>query len=257
MVVGYLLSQPKQHMKKEFLMRKVRPQDVLADFIAQVDSALSHYERILVALKGTQNEQLDITIMSRNLFYSVFVDFECFVSDLFVSYLNRDFSQYQATFEGVVKKAAKSSKVSPWLISRIAFDIPTHLKLEELADAIDPLGWNLTFKDSAQMKQKATDWLVDPYRTKIQALNDEDANLIDTARSIRNWIAHQSTGSGIIMNDMLKDIDQGAGTPNNELGRGVKDITNIGFFLKSQNNGERRVQAYSRRLKEAARNLTV
>ena len=107
------------------------------------------------------------------------------------------------------------------------------------------------------MKQKATDWLVDPYRTKIQALNDEDANLIDTARSIRNWIAHQSTGSGIIMNDMLKDIDQGAGTPNNELGRGVKDITNIGFFLKSQNNGERRVQAYSRRLKEAARNLTV
>ncbi|HGN2133839.1 TPA: hypothetical protein ACKRYH_003852 [Pseudomonas aeruginosa] len=107
------------------------------------------------------------------------------------------------------------------------------------------------------MKQKAKDWLVDPYRAKIQALNDEDANLIDTARSIRNWIAHQSTGSGIIMNDMLKDIDQGPGTANNELGRGVKDITNIGFFLKSQNNGERRVHAYSRRLKEAARNLTV
>lgn len=64
-------------MKKEFLMRKVRPQDVLADFIAQVDSALSHYERILVALKGTQNEQLDITIMSRNLFYPAAAKTEC------------------------------------------------------------------------------------------------------------------------------------------------------------------------------------
>lgn len=238
-------------------MRKVRPQDVLADFISEVDKALSHYERILVALKGSQNEQLDITIMSRNLFHSVFVDFECFVSDLFVSYLNRDFSQYQATFEGVVKKAAKGSKVSPWLISRISFDSPKHMKLEELADAIDPLGWNLTFKDCDQMKLRAKDWLVDPYRAKVESLNDENSNLIDTARSIRNWIAHQSTGSGIIMNDMLKDIDQGPGTSNHELGRGVKEISNIGFFLKSQNNGERRVQAYSRRLKEAARNLTV
>ncbi|VXB17165.1 hypothetical protein [Pseudomonas sp. 8O] len=238
-------------------MRKVRPPDVLASFITQVDEYLSHYERIIAALKGTQNEKLDITLMSRNLFHSVFVDFECFVSDLFISYLNRDFSQYQDTFEGVVKKAAKSSKVSPWLISRITFDIPTHLKLEELADAIDPLGWNLTFKDTGQMKQKAMDWLADPYKTKIQALNDEDANLIDTARSIRNWIAHQSIGSGIIMNDMLKNIDQGPGTSNHELGRGIKEITNIGFFLKSQNNGERRVQAYARRLKETARNLTV
>ncbi|HKR39428.1 MAG TPA: hypothetical protein VJU59_07040, partial [Paraburkholderia sp.] len=59
---------------------------------------------------------------------------------------------------------------------------------------------------------------------------------------LRQWLIngkiltyrHQSTGSGIIMNDMLKDIDRGPGTPNNELGSGVKDITNIGFFLKSQ-----------------------
>lgn len=238
-------------------MRKVRPQDVLTGFVREVDLSLAHYERMLVALKGTHREKLDISIMSKNIFHSIFVDFECFVSDLFISYLNRDFKQYQINFEESVKKLARGGKHSPWLISRITFDRPRHMTLDELADAIDPSGWNLTFKNCDLMRDKAKNWLVDPYKAQVLSLNDENANLIDAARSIRNWIAHQSVGSGMIMNDLLKDIDQGPGTPNHELGRGIREVTNIGAFLKCQLNGERRVQAYARRLKEAARQITT
>lgn len=237
-------------------MRKVRPQDVLAEFIQQADAALDHYDRVLSALSGTTNEKLDVSLMSKNLLHTVFVDFECFVSDLFISYLNRDFSQYQDTFETSVRASARD-KHSPWLAGRITFNRPAHVTLDELAEAIDPTGWNTTFKDSAVMKSKAQLWLADPYKSKVVDLDDEDARLIDTARALRNWIAHQSVGARRKMNDMLRDIEQGPGTPNHELGRGVREIINVGSFLKKMVGGERCVQVYVRRLKEAARNLTV
>jgi hypothetical protein len=131
------------------------------------------------------------------------------------------------------------------------------MTVDQIAEAIDPTGFNLTFTTSAVMKEKAKSWLAAPYKSKVLAINGEDERLVDTARSIRNWIAHQSTGSSIKMNGMLADIERGPGTDNHELGRGVREITNIGAFLKTQLNGERRVQAYARRLKEVAANLTV
>lgn len=237
-------------------MRKVRPQDVRDAFISQVDESLSHYERVIQALKGTPSVKLDTTLVSKSLLHTVFVDFECFVSDLFIAYLNRDFRQYQSTFENSVKQAA-AQKHSPWLSDRISFNHPAHIRLDELADAIDPTGWNLTFKSCSVMKEKARLWLADPYKARVLALNSEDERLVDTARSLRNWIAHQSDGSRDIMNKFLEDIERGPGTPNHELGRGVREIVNIGSFLKSNIGGETRAQIYARRLKDVARSLTL
>lgn len=237
-------------------MRKVRPQDVCTAFTGQVDGSLAHYTRVLSALNGTSNEKLDISVMSETLMHSVFVDFECFLSDLFVAYMNRDFTQYQATFEASVRSSA-AAKHSAWLSNRVTFNRPAHMTVDQLAEAIDPTGFNLSFSTSVALKDKARLWLADPYKTKVLSLGGEDERLVDTARAIRNWIAHQSKGSGTKMNAALADIEKGPGTPNHELGRGVREITSVGAFLKTQLNGERRVQAYARRLKEVAISLTV
>lgn len=237
-------------------MRKVRPQDVCSYFTGQVDAALAHYTRVLEALKGTGNEKLDISVMSATLLHSVFVDFECFLSDLFVAYMNRDFTQYQATFEASVRKSV-TDKHSAWLSSRVTFNRPAHMTVEQLAEAIDPTGFNLSFSTILAMKDKARVWLADPYKAKVLALDGEDERLVDTAKMIRNWIAHQSKGSGVKMNVALADIEKGPGTLNHELGRGVREITSVGAFLKTRIPAGRRVEVYARRLKEVAINLTV
>lgn len=236
-------------------MRKVRPQDVCDALTAQIDGSLSHYQRVVSALSGTSNEKLDISNMARMLMHSIFVDFECFLSDLFIAYLNRDFSQYHAKFVNSVRASA-ADKHSPWLSSKISFNLPTHMKLDDIADAIDPTGWNLTFKTSKIMKDKARDWLVDPYKTRVLGMNAEDEILVDTARAIRNWIAHQSDGAGDIMNDMLAKIEQ-SGARNTSLGRVGNKVTNVGSFLKSSINGVTRVELYGARLKEVAQSLTI
>ncbi|WP_337058251.1 hypothetical protein [Pseudomonas sp. USHLN015] len=237
-------------------MRKVKPQDVRDAFCEQVDSSLDHYQRVLTALRGTGSEKLDISLQSRTLIHSVFVDFECFISDLFISYLNRSFHTYQNAFETSVRSSA-AQKHSLWMSGRITFNRPPHMSLTDLEQAIDPDGWNLTFKSCAVMKEKAAAWLDPQHANRIVHMQGEDERLVDTMRGVRNWIAHQSIGAGKRMNDLLANIEQGPGTPNHELGRGVRKVTNIGAFLKSKIGAERRVEVYCRRLKDVAANITL
>ena len=236
-------------------MRKVRPQDVYEAFSDQIDASLSHYHRVVSSLKNTPKETLDTSNMARMVMHSMFVDYECFLSDLFIAYLNRDFSQYHSKLINSVRASA-ADKHSAWLSSRILFDLPTHMKLEDIADAIDPTGWNLTFKTSKVMMDKARDWLVDPYKSKVLSMNSEDEALVDTARAIRNRIAHQSEGAGRIMNYMLEKVEA-AGANNVGLGRIDNKVTNIGSFLKTTINGKTRVELYGKRLKDVANNLTI
>ncbi|MBA1189321.1 hypothetical protein G7Z99_09685 [Pseudomonas entomophila] len=238
-------------------MRKVNPQDVCTAFINQVDAALAHYERVILALQGSSNVKLDTSLMSKSLLHQVFVDFECFLSDLFIAYLNRDFTQFHTKFESEAKKAIKKDKHSQWLIDRVTFTRPSHLTLDELAEAIDPTGWNTTFKNCADMKDRARKWLVKAHADHINKLDVESERLIDTSRTIRNCIAHQSTGSKRIMNLALANIEQGPGTPNHELGRGVREVQDVGAYLKAQIEGGARAQVYARRLKEVAQLLIV
>lgn len=238
-------------------MRKVKPQDVCDAFTSQVDNALAHYERVITVLKGSSSVKLDTSLMSKSLLHQVFVDFECFLSDLFIAYLNRDFSQFQATFEDNAKKAVKGQKHSQWLIDRITFNRPAHVSLDELAEAVDPTGWNMTFKNCQVMKDRASKWLVKVHSDQINTLDAESERLIDTARAIRNWIAHQSAGSKKIMNDALANIEQGPGTPNHDLGRGVREISDVGAYLKAQIHGGARAQVYAQRLKQIAQLLVV
>lgn len=241
--------------QKDLTVRKVRPQDVRDEFINQVDLTLEHYQRVIIALSSTPNGKLDISILSTTVFHSIFVEFECFISDLFIAYLNSDFSQYQAFFENSVRQSV-SEKHSGWLSTKVNFAIPKHLKVEEIAGAIDPSGRNLAFKDCDAMKSKAQNWLAPEHRRAICSISSDDAAIIDTARSIRNWIAHQSKESGSLMNKRLATVEVGHAR-NANLGRGVKNVTNIGAFLKSSQAGLPRVVSYAARLKDAARILTI
>lgn len=187
--------------------------------------------------------------------HSIFVDFECFLSDLFIAYLNRDFSQYQSKFVNSVRASA-ADKHSPWLSSKISFNIPNHMKLDDIADAIDPTGFNLTFKTSKIMKDKAREWLAEPYKARILGMSPADELLVDTVRAIRNWIAHQSDGSGEIMNAMLVKLENSGGI-NTGLGRDGNKVTNVGSFLKSNIQGSPRVALYAGRLKQIAQSISV
>jgi hypothetical protein len=132
----------------------------------------------------------------------------------------------------------------------VSFSPLKHVAVSELEDIVDPTGKNLTFSDAAAIIGRANDWLIPAQRNRIRSLTPSDQDLIDTARAIRNFIAHGSTGSKKIMNDALATVDRHGRNPH--LDRGQNKVHDEGAYLKAVFNGHRRIATYTSRFKEIA-----
>lgn len=235
-------------------MRKVRPQDVRDDFNALVTERLEHFERVEASLGGTAHEKRDLSILAETTLHSCYVAFECFLSDLLLAYVNRDFSQYQANLATRIRSSVET-KFGIWAEGRVSFNAIKHIPIQQLEAMLDPDSYNLTFKDVATLKQKFHDWVATPHKNPVVRLNDPDTRLIDCTHAIRNFIAHRSTNAKDIMNAQLAGVSTGAACPNRDLPRGVRGITDIGSYLKTQVGGARRVKTYIQRLQGIAASL--
>ena len=235
-------------------MRKVRPQDVKSDFDALVDERLKHFRRIEAALRGTQHEKRDMSLLSETTLHSCYVAFECFISDLLLAYVNRDASKYQSNLESKINSSV-NAKFGSWAASRIQFSTVKHIKLSDLETLLDPDDYNVTFKDVAALKQRFHDWVAVPYKNAVVGISDSDERLIDLAHAIRNYIAHKSTASKDLMNARLANVSTGPGCPNLHLQRGPHQIHDVGAYLKSIAGGERRVIRLITRLRNIAANF--
>lgn len=235
-------------------MRKVDPAGVRADFDAFANERLAHFSRLEGALAKTSHEKRDLSILAETALHSTYVAFEVFVSDLLLAYINRNVSTYRASVQADIQKVVKP-KLGAGVAGRATFQLPKHINLHDLESTIDPTGWNLTFKSVAVMQTKFADWVDPALGGGVAALNGPDTRLIDAARSIRNFTAHNSAGSKTIMNDMLFNVSTGAACPNASLSRGVHEINDVGAYLKSVSNGKRRLVTYVERLQAIAATL--
>lgn len=207
-------------------MRKINPGAVRAEFQVGADGLLAFMDRACRALRGGPGEKQDISQLASMVFLSLYVSFERFLSDLFLAYLNRDFSRYQQDLEGRLLQSV-NDKLGPWAGSRSRFERVRHVKVDDLKNIVDPNGWNLTFKDAATIKAKADQWLSGAHRGRIHSLTIHDDRLIDTARAVRDFIAHQSPGAKRRMNDLLQTVAQGR--HNRHLDRAGNEVHNAGL----------------------------
>lgn len=230
-------------------MRKVDPQSVRDQFHAEADDLITFIQRIGKTLSGSAHSELDISRLASTTFLTLYVSFERFQSDLFLAYLNRDFSQFQAFKESSIRSSVRH-KFGSWLENRLKFARVAHIAIDELEGVVDPDGWNLTFRDVSEMKQRATNWLAGPHASRLNSLSAADDHLVDTAKSIRNFIAHESPSAKRKMNEKLASVNNAGG--NGGLVRGGQNVHKVGAYLKAVKSGDRRIKRYADRLKNIA-----
>jgi hypothetical protein len=233
-------------------MRKVDPADVRGAFVNESTELMTYMSRARHALEGDAHEKQDISRLASTTFLSMFVAFERFLSDLFLAYLNRDFSGYQADLQGRIEQSIRE-RFGDWASARNRLDPVKHVAVAQLEEIVDPSGFNLTFRDAAALKAKARQWLAPQYANRIVGLSAHDDRLIDTARALRDFIAHQSPGAKDVMNARLATITQG--NYNRYLGRGVHEVHSVGAYLKAVFDGSRRIGLYADRLRVIAQAL--
>ena len=234
-------------------MRKVKPADVKSSFNTLVTEKKSYFLRQVSSIKGTEHEMKDLSLLSEMMIHSLYVEFECFVSDLVLAYINRDPSAYQHDLFTRAKESVRS-KFDDWTTNRLIPKTEKHIKIDEIEQLIDPKNFNVTFKDVATLKSNANRWICPAHLAGIAAISAADARLIDTTHSIRDFIAHRSVHSKTNMNSMLRSVDAGNNCPNTGLGS-TQAIHNIGSFLKASVGNQRRVVRYADRLLSIAPTL--
>jgi len=222
-------------------MRKVDPNDVRTDFASTSQQVVDHFDRLAAVVAGTTREA-DISQLATQSFLALFVAFERFTSDLLFAYLNRDPSAYQAALSNRIKSSVKD-KHGAAASARVTVHTKKHLSLAELEDLVDPTGWNLTFNTVDKLKDYATANLAQAHRNRLNSINAHETRLIDTARTIRDFIAHQSDGSKKRMHDALATVETGA--HNRHLGRGGNKVQSIGACLKAAPAGQMRLHRYA------------
>jgi len=223
-------------------MRKVNPNGVRADFNENAAAIIQHFDRLDSAIARTDTREGDLSQLATQSFLALFVAFERFTSDLLLAYLNRDSSKCQSELAARVDQSTRA-KFGDGVGTRVVFQARQHLALSDLEAIVDPTGWNLTFNTVAKLKQYASDFLVPSFATRVNTISGPEARLIDTARAIRDFIAHQSSASKTHMNACLSSVE--AGTHNRYLGRAGNQVNSVGAYLKSVHAGRRRLHRYA------------
>ncbi len=217
-----------------------------------IRTLVTYFQRVSTQLAGSPHEMADVSRLAESTFLTCFVAFERFVNDLFLAYLNRDFSVYQQYVLNRAHKAVQKNS-GLWAANRTRWLWIDHVQLAEVEKAVVPGGRNVAFGTADDIKRKARLWLIPAHRSRILSLPSQATRLIDTAKGIRNFIAHQSAAAKKVMNDRLETVDRGG--RNRHLGRGANQIHQVGSYLKAVFGDKRRVVLYADRLKDIAQRM--
>lgn len=238
-------------------MRKKDPQTVRSEFKQELGWLSDHYDRMQSYVEaGDSKHRLgDRGQLACSTFIAAFTEFEGFLSNLFLAYLNKNFSVYRTWLEGRFDASVKE-KFGDGVLSRATLRLPEHVNVPGVREIVDADGWNLTFKNADAMIDRAGKWLATAHANRVRSLDAHDKRLFDTAIAIRNYIAHGSDNAHAVMNKKLATVDGGG--PNAGLGRADRQVNDAGKFLKKQVwscGGDRMCSLYLARLEAISQKL--
>lgn len=118
------------------------------------------------------------------------VGWETFLSDSFVAAINRA----PIPFVAAIRKQLEAQAPSTW-VPIVTFCFGEHPTVEQVVNALDARGRNVTFRDAADLRLRAASDLDAPYRGVVASLQSRYLRVIDAVKSIRDCLAHRSSAS--------------------------------------------------------------
>jgi hypothetical protein len=215
-------------------------------FIKRVESLVSHYNELKIAIHNKKNEASLQNELAVQLSISISVQWESFIHDLIVAYVLTDPSR---AFEWLENRARKSieDKFGPVTEKCFTFCQPTGLNKEKIQELLDPKGWNITAHNARELANRSSELLASRYAMRF-ALDADNSEFYDYVVALRNYLSHRSKGARTTFKNSVNGLSSVKNFP-------LK--TNIGktdFYLKSLATAKTisRVEYIANRLKEIA-----
>jgi hypothetical protein len=233
-------------------MRKRDPNQVVAGFQTLVSDSLENWHVVVDALHAhplsTQR------LVSRDAFLRLAVGWEVFRSDWHIAATAKDTSVFAATGLKGVTDLAKSRRELKGIIPYIRVDIPKHLPLANVKDALDPDGGNMSLSSkklnaqgTAQWQTQARAHLSSDFASVITRMPVAHLKILSLVEHLRDCIVHSSQRSADTLKGALAAIDPDDaaryGVPTRRMGP-----QRVPTYLHSEVCGQRRVAHFHDRL---------
>jgi hypothetical protein len=231
-------------------MRKANPESVRDDFLSAIDDICSTFEQVEASTLATSGKKL----VAEHSLLAAAILWEGFVSDLIVAYINRDSSGLAAHVASKTTHTS-SDEVAKRAVSlgQTSLKLKPHLTTAEVRELLDSRGFNITFKSTDDLKEKAGQWLANAHSANFTGVTAAECSSIEAWQAIRNFLAHRSSSAKLRMQKALADPDLPVA-----LARGAKnDVNDVGSFLRAVPVGQSaaRMLAYLHQIRVTAQRL--
>ena len=154
------------------------------------------------------------------------VQWDEFISRLFIAHVNRDASTFGAYLDGRVRDYLTKKFGTP-TAARVKTTLEEHLTMELTEQLLDQSGRVPAF-DAPKLQERARECFV-PEVAKRFRLAEREAAVITAWRALRNYVAHRSTASRDEMNAALEDpaLSRPFRKPS------AKEVHSAGAYLKA------------------------
>ena len=229
-------------------MSALRDQEVKS-FIKQVESLVSHYNELKLAIHNKKNEASLQSELAVQLALSISVQWESFIHDLIVAYVLTDPTP---AFESLENRARQSIQTKLGNATEKCFEFckPTGLTREKIQEFLDPKGWNITAGSANQLTSRSNELLASKYAKRF-ALDQGDSEFYDYIVALRNYLSHRSKGARKTFINLINGLSAAKNVPL-KVAVGKTD-----FYLKSLVTPKKicRVEYIAGRLQEIAKIL--
>jgi hypothetical protein len=231
--------------------RKRQPNDLIDAFKQDLLNSISDWTQICgqLGFSGALAKRVSV-----DTFVRAAVAFEGFRSDWHIAAIARDSSALAAH---LTTRARNAVGQNPVLATLISVDLPKHPTLTQVADLLDPQHKNISLSSAQAWRKRASEHLVDPYRTKVDTIPAADTKLMDAVIALRDFIAHESDNASSVANGRLRNM---SAATDRKLRRGTRQLhpSGIGAYLHAlQPGGRRRVELFHDRLDQVAERLRI
>lgn len=206
-------------------MRKLNPEDLKDAFVTNLDDLRDFY------ISSSQILLLDSqkTFQVENSLLAAAVQWEGFISDLLVAYINRNSSRFVLHLKDALE--SQMSDKQKTIYHRYAtLSVPLHLKKSDIQDIVDGSGNNITFSNYQLLLDRAKTWLVPEDFAKFSSRSKREQSVVNALIALRNHLAHRSERSLNAMNEALSKGE----LHSLKLKRGQNNVHHVGAYLKSK-----------------------
>lgn len=206
-------------------MRKMNPAELKIAFRSSLGDLLAFYAATepLLALDSQRS------FLVENSLLAAAVQWEGFISDLLVAYINRDSTRFAVHLKDALEQDLTEKQKT--LFQRYSkFSIPAHLSKTDIEGLVDGRGNNVTFSNFSALVDQSKRWLIEADAARFAGRTAKEKGIVNALIAVRNHLAHQSERSLRAMNDALA---AGALHPTG-LKRGQNNVHHVGAYLKAR-----------------------